>query len=138
MKKYILIIFLPVAVWSCTKTIEFNDKGTGNLLVVNSLINPDSCISGTISQSTSILKSNTVGTLLNGTVDLYENGMLIKQITSILGKFRAADIKPKVGNTYRIVVSANGKQTEAETTIPTQTEVISVDTREELRRSLFN
>jgi hypothetical protein len=128
MKKYILIIFILATVWSCTKTIEFNDKGTGSLMVVNSLIYPDSCISGTISQSTSILKSNTVGTMLNGTVDLYENGILVRQMTSTLGNFRATDFKPKAGNTYRIAVSANGKQVEAETVIPNQAEVISVDT----------
>jgi hypothetical protein len=98
------------------------------MLVVNSLIYPDSCISGIISQSTSILKSNTVGSIQNGNVDLYENGLLVKQLTSTLGKFRAADIKPKSGNTYRIVVSANGKQVEAEATIPNQVEVISIDT----------
>ncbi len=131
MKKYILFSLILALAWSCTKTIEFDDKGIGDLIVLNSLIHPDSCISGSISKSTSILKGNRMGGMsgfIDGTVDLYENGSLLRQLKPLYGKFRAADIKPKAGNTYRMVVSSNGKQAEAETTIPEPGELISIDT----------
>lgn len=128
MKKYILLIFIFATVWACTKTLEFNDNGVGNLIVLNSIISPDSCISGSISQSTSILKDNRSGGFINGTVELYENGVKVGQINPLLGIFRFTDIKPKTGNNYRIVVSSSGKQAEAETSIPNPVNVISIDT----------
>lgn len=128
MKKYILISLILATSWACTKTIDFDDDGVGNMIVLNSIISPDSCISGSISQSTSILKGNGVGGFIEGTVELYENGNKVGQIDPLLGIFRFTDIKPKTGNTYKIVVTANGKKAEAETTIPNQAEVISADT----------
>lgn len=133
MKKYILILFILSTAWACTKTIDFDDNGIGNLIVLNSIILPDSCVSGSISQSTSILKGNRYGgviegSVIEGSVELYENGIKVGQINPLLGSFRFTDIKPKTGNTYRIVVSSNGKQAEAETIIPNQADLISVDT----------
>ncbi|MDO9613996.1 MAG: DUF4249 domain-containing protein [Bacteroidota bacterium] len=128
MKRYILISLILATSWACTKTIDFEDNGIGNLIVLNSIISPDSCVSGSISQSTSILKGNGYGGFIEGSVELYENGIKIGQINPLLGNFRFADIKPKTGNTYKIVVTANGKEAEAETTIPNPVEVISVDT----------
>lgn len=133
MKKYILILFILSTAWACTKTLDFDDNGVGNLIVLNSIISPDSCVSGRISQSTSILKGNRYGGVnegsnIKGSVELYENGIKVGQINSVLGNFRFTEIKPKTGNTYRIVVTSNGKQAEAETTIPNQVEVISADT----------
>ena len=128
MKKYILYSLILATAWACTKTLEFNDNGVGNLIVLNSIISPDSCVSGSISQSTSILKDNRYGGFIDGAVELYENGTKVSQINSLYGNFRFTDIKPKPGVTYRIVVSSNGKQAEAETTVPDQVSLISVDT----------
>ena len=128
MKKYIFLSLILFAAWACTKTIEFDDNGVGNLIVLNSIIYPDSCISGTISQSTSILKGNRYGGFIDGTVELYENGNKVGEMDPLFGKFRFPEIKPKAGNTYRIVVISGGKQVEAETTIPAKVDLISVDT----------
>ena len=133
MKKYILFSLILAFTWACTKTLDFDDNGVGNLIVLNSLISPDSCVSGRISQSTSILKGNRYGGVsegsnIKGSVELYENGIKVGQINSVNGNFRFTEIKPKTGNTYRIVVTSNGKQADAETTIPNQVEVISADT----------
>lgn len=128
MKKYIFLSLIILAAWACTKTIEFDDNGVGNLIVLNSIISPDSCISGDISQSTSILKGNRTGGFIDGTVELYENGNKVGQMNPLFGKFRFPEIKPISGNTYRIVVISGGKQAEAETTIPEKVDLISVDT----------
>lgn len=128
MKKYIFLSLILFAAWACTKTIEFDDNGVGNLIVLNSIIYPDSCVSGNISQSTSILKGNRYGGFIDGTVELYENGNKVGQMNPLFGKFRFPEIKPKAGNTYRIVVTSGGKQAEAETTMPEKAEIVSVDT----------
>ncbi|MFY9151488.1 MAG: DUF4249 domain-containing protein [Prolixibacteraceae bacterium] len=128
MKKYIFLSLILFAAWACTKTIEFDDNGVGNLIVLNSIIYPDSCVSGNISQSTSILKGNRYGGFIDGTVELYENGNKVGQMNPLFGKFRFPEIKPKAGNTYRIVVISGGKQAEAETTMPEKAEIVSVDT----------
>jgi hypothetical protein len=128
MKKYILIILLLATIFSCTKTLDFDEANTETQLVLNSIIWPDSTFAASISKSTSILTDRQVGQITGGTLDLYENGILLTQITSPTGQFYAPGIKPKAGKSYRIVVNSNGKQIEAETTIPDQAEVLSIDT----------
>ncbi|MDP3915652.1 MAG: DUF4249 domain-containing protein [Bacteroidota bacterium] len=128
MKKYILIILLLATIFSCTKTLDFDEANNETQLVLNSIIWPDSVIAISISKSTSILFDRQVGQITGGTLDLYEDGTLLTQITSPTGHFYASGIKPKAGKSYRIVVNSNGKQLEAETTIPDQAEVLSIDT----------
>ena len=68
------------------------------------------------------------GIIADGSIELFENGTLLTQFSSTKGRFKAKEIKPKTGSSYRIVVTSNGKQIEAETTIPNKAEVVSVDT----------
>lgn len=128
MKKYILITLLFATIFSCTKTLDFDEGNNETQLVLNSIICPDSAFSASISKSTSILKGHQISQATDGSLDLYENGTLLTHITSPTGQFYASEIKPKAGKNYRIVVNSNGKQVEAETTIPNQAEVISIDT----------
>ena len=128
MKKYILIILLIATIFSCTKTLDFDEGNSETQLVLNSVIWPDSVFAASISKSTSILFDRQVGQITGGTLDLYEDGALLTQITSPTGQFYASGIKPKAGKSYRVVVNSNGKQIEAETAIPNQAEVISIDT----------
>ncbi|MDP2060925.1 MAG: DUF4249 family protein [Flavobacteriaceae bacterium] len=128
MKKYILIILLLATIFSCTKTLDFDEANNETQLVLNSIIWPDSAFSASISKSTSILMGKQVGQITGGTLDLYEDGTLLTQINSPTGHFYASGIKPKAGKSYRIVVNSNGKQLEAETIIPDQAEVLSIDT----------
>lgn len=128
MKKYILISLLLATIFSCTKTLEFDEGDNESQLVLNSIVWPDSVFVASISKSTSILFDRQVGQPASGTLELYENGTLLTQITSPTGQFYASGFKPKAGNSYRMVVNSNGKQIEAETTIPDQAEVISIDT----------
>lgn len=131
MKKYILISLFLLSVISCTKTIDFDDEGLANQLVLNSVIYPDQGITAYLTFSTSILTRPTLaggGLMADGTIEIYENGTLIKQDYSPTGRFEFPDIKPKAGTTYRIIGKSHDKQLEAETTVPNKVEVISIDT----------
>jgi hypothetical protein len=128
MKKYIYISLIFVTLLSCTKTIDFDDEGLANQVVVNSIISTDNWFTAYLTKSSSILEDRQNNPPLEGTLDLYEDGNLIRQFPSQLGGFSATDIKPKAGKSYRIVITSNGKQIEAETILPNQTEVISLDT----------
>ena len=128
MKQIIYFSLMLVTFLSCTKTIDFDDQELAHLVVVNSMIGTDRTFSLALTQSTSILTDGQNYRYMEGTMDLYEDGTLLRQFPSQSGGFSAPDIQPKAGKNYRIVVTADGKQVEAETTIPLQTEVISMDT----------
>lgn len=141
MKKYILIILSLATIISCIKTLDFDEKSMENPLVLNSIIRPDSVFSASVIESTTILNDKQNGRITDGTLELYENGTLLTSITSSTGLFRSADIKPKAGKSYQIVVTSNGKQIEAETNIPNKAEVISIDTstvKGEYGKSIIN
>lgn len=128
MKKYILFILMIVSILACNKTLDFDDEGYANQIVVNSTISTNSYFTSYISKSRSILTRNQSATPVEGSMDLYEDGTLIRQFPTQLGAFSATDITPKAGSTYRMVITAEGKKLEAETMIPNKVEVLSVDT----------
>ncbi|HEX7585588.1 MAG TPA: DUF4249 domain-containing protein [Prolixibacteraceae bacterium] len=128
MKKQIIISLILVTFWSCTKTIKFDDEGLANQVVVSSFISTESYFSSYITKSGSILEDRQNNSPIEGSMDLYEDGTLIRQFPSQLGGFSATDIIPQAGKTYRMVISSNGKTLETETIIPQKVEVISVDT----------
>ncbi|OFX57826.1 MAG: hypothetical protein A2066_03170 [Bacteroidetes bacterium GWB2_41_8] len=131
MKKYIVISLILFAAFSCTKTIDFDDEGLANQLVLNSIVYPDQGITAYLTFSTSILSRPTLaggGLMADGTIEIYENGELIKQKYSPTGRFEFPEIRPKTGATYQIVGKSHDKQLKAETTVPNKVEVISIDT----------
>lgn len=130
MKKYILFILMIVSILACTKTLDFDDEGLANKLVFNGIIQTGDSFKANLSRSSSILSETGFGIppmSANGTIQLYENGTLLSTVSS-LGQFSFADIKPKAGASYRIVVNTENEMIEAQTTIPNKVEVISVDT----------
>ncbi len=141
MKKYIAISILLLTAFSCTKTIDFDDEGMANQLVLNSIIYPDQGIRANLTTSTSILSRpiSAGGELMaDGTVEIYENGKFLKEQNSTRGVFDFTDIKPKSGATYKIVAKSLGKQLEAETTVPNKVDVISIDTMIVTSPSMLN
>ena len=128
MKKRIIIFLIFLIAVSCTKTIDFDDEGYANQVVVKSILSTDNYFISSIAKSGSILVNRQSNPPVEGSMDLYEDGNLIRQFPNQLGGFSASDIKPKAGKTYRMVISSDGKMLEAETTIPNKTIVISVDT----------
>lgn len=128
MKHYILISLFCGALLSCTKTIDFDDEGYANQVVVNSFISTENYFSAYITKSSSILENEQNNPPAEGSMDLYEDGTLIRQFPSQVGGFAATDIVPKAGKTYRMEITSEGKKLETETTIPYKVEVISIDT----------
>ncbi len=128
MKKIIYLSALLITFVSCTKTIDFDDEGYANQIVVNSTISTNSYFTSYITKSRSILTSNQNDAPVEGSMDLYEDGVLIRQFPKQLGAFSATDIIPKAGKTYRMVITSEGKTLETETILPNRVEVISVDT----------
>ena len=128
MKKIIYLSALILTLISCNKTLDFDDEGYANQIVVNSTISNNSYFVSYITKSRSILTKNQTNTPVEGSMELFEDGKLIKQFPSQLGAFSATDIIPKAGKTYRMVITAEGKKLEAETMIPNKVEVLSVDT----------
>lgn len=128
MKHYILISLFCGALLSCTKTIDFDDEGYANQVVVNSFISTENYFSAYITKSSSILENEQNNPPAEGSMDLYEDGTLIRQFPSQVGGFAATDIVPKAGKTYRMEITSEGKKLETETTIPEQANVISFDT----------
>lgn len=130
MKKYILFILMIVSILACNKTLNFDDEGLANKLVFNGIIQTGDSFNASLSRSSSILSETGFGIppmSANGTIQLFENGTLLSTVSS-LGQFSFADIKPKAGASYRIVVNTENEMIEAQTTIPNKVEVISVDT----------
>ena len=128
MRRIIFFTLMLVTLLSCIKTINFDDEELAHLVVVNGMIGTDQPLFVSLTQSTSILMDGKISQPLEGAMDLYEEGTLIRQFASKTGGFSAIDIQPKAGKNYRIVVTSDGRQVEAETTIPLQSVVVSVDT----------
>lgn len=130
MKKYILLIITACSIISCEKTLQFDDEGLANQLVLNSIISTNKDFTASLTKSRSILENSFSGggLMADGSLDIYLNGELIKNVNSPTGYFTLPEIQPKAGDSYKIVINSNGKQLEAETVIPQKAEVISVDT----------
>jgi hypothetical protein len=129
MKKHIFFLSLIfVALLSCTKTMDFDDEGLAQQAVVNGIFSPDAPFTVYLTQSGSILIDRQTNPPLEGSMDLFEDGTLIRQFPSQIGHFSATDLQLKAGKNYGIVVTSNGKSINAETTIPYPAEVMSIDT----------
>lgn len=130
MKKYILCSLILALLFSCTKTLDFDDEQFSDLLVLNSIVWPDSVFKATFTKSASILESGSEPgqAVANATLDIYENDQLLAHLTPSAGRFRADGIKPRAGYSYRLVAKENGQQLTAETTVPFKADVLSVDT----------
>ena len=130
MKKYFLLLIAACSIISCEKTLQFDDEGLANQLVLNSIISSNKDFTASLTKSRSILENSYSGggLMADGTLDIYLNGELIKTENSPTGYFNTSEIKPKAGDSFRIVINSDGKQLEAETVIPQKAEVISVDT----------
>ncbi len=128
MKISIVIILLLIVSWSCTKTLDFEEAETDQQIVINSIISPDSSFSAVILRSRSVLFDHPYILVPNVPLNLYEDGSLIREISSENGFYRIPDFKPQAGKTYRLATQVDGKELEATTSIPQKVEIVSVDT----------
>jgi hypothetical protein len=128
MKKQILIGLIIITLISCTKTIDFDDEGLANRVIVNCIVSPEGKFMANLTKSTSILEDRQNNPPTNGSLDLFEDGILIKSFPDQTGGFSMEGNMLHAGKTYKMVITSNGKKLEAETNIPNQVDVISVDT----------
>lgn len=114
--KNIFYILILIAVGSCTKQIPFDDPGTEQKLVINSLIEPNDSITAEISVSASILRPGDVNVLTTATVSLYENGTLIGNLEPDDFDIYGIDHAPVEGKEYELVASETEYGTASSTT----------------------
>jgi len=134
MKIYTLILSIILFVFfftSCEKVIEFNGTVTNPMVVVNSIISPDSVVKAQVSLSRFFLSSQDTFTMVdNGTVTLFVNGIQKELLThTASGTYAGTYYKPIAGDSIRLVVQTPGMNTvSCGTSIIPKTTIISIDT----------
>ena len=128
-KKLYLVLILIIVLIACEKTVYIDIPDKGRKITINSLFNPDSLLKVSVSKSCYIL-DNDIQAIENATVEIYENGILIDTLPYLNnGLYRSTTKKPSSGDRYKIKVTVPGMGTaETESSIPPETNIISIDT----------
>lgn len=127
---YIFIILIAAILTSCETTIDFNGKDTDPLLVVNSIISPDSAIKVHVSESRFFLDDDSqFVNLNNATVKLLVNDVEYEQLKPVQNGYYLGTYVPKPGDRLKIIAfNSQFHEVSAITEIATPNPVISVDT----------
>ncbi len=130
------LFFVSLTFFACEKNVNVNvsSKYTTPLLVLNSVLRPDTAATVQVSKSTSALDGSTPTIVVDATVDLWEDGKFKMNCANNGNGFYIANYKPLVGHSYTIKAHENGMtDVDATTTIPTLTpiSVVSIDTTTE-------
>lgn len=113
------------------KTIEFTADVTDPMLVLNSIIYPDSTVKISLSKSRFVLDDQyyNIQFVNDATLNLYEDGIFVEELDFIVDGLYTSTSLSKIGSTYKIeAIHPNFETISAETTIPTPVEIISIDT----------
>ncbi|MHB9142758.1 MAG: DUF4249 domain-containing protein [Paludibacter sp.] len=125
------IFFLSILLLnSCEKEIEFSNKITDPLIVVNSIITPDSIISANITKSKFFLANNeTFDNIENADVSVFVNGTFKEKMSySANGKYMAT-FAPNAGDVIELKVKVNGMpDVNCQTVVSQKPDFISIDT----------
>jgi len=126
---YFYLIFILVGI-GCQKVIEFNGEITEPLVVVNSLVTPDSIVSAQVSLSRFFLSSQSTFNLIDtANVALYVNGVLKETLTNKSNGVYIGTYKPLVNDSVSLMVQVAGKKAvSCGSTILSKVSIISVDT----------
>ena len=132
MKQYIsalLLFILTGCLLSCEKDIAFKGTITDPLLVLNSLLTPDSVVSVHLSQSRFILGDIKPFThISDANVSLFVNGKLKEQFTHDANGQYMGTYLPNAGDEVRMEVKANGYDpVSSQTVIPHNPNVVVND-----------
>jgi len=127
---YIFIILIAAILTSCETTIDFNGKDTNPLLVVNSIISPDSAIKVHVSESRFFLEDDSkFVNLNNATVKLLINNVEYEQLKPVQNGYYLGTYVPKPGDKLKIIAySSKYEEVSATTEIIPANPVLSVDT----------
>jgi hypothetical protein len=138
-------VVLLFSVVSCEKNIEFNGKTQAPLLVINSILSPDSSMLASASKSIFFLSNDENTAIENADINVFVNDEPAGKYTFSHTEFTYNDYngqmdingqsyyllprKPKAGDRIRYEASAPGLESvTAETVIPQPTEIISLET----------
>ena len=133
MKRHIstLLLFILISCFiSCEKTIEFKGTVTDPLLVLNSVLTPDSVVSIHLSQSRFYLgELAPFKHITDATVSVFVNGSLKEQLTSDAEGMYKGTYFPKAGDEIKIEVKADGYDlVKSQTVIPHASDIVSDST----------
>jgi hypothetical protein len=105
-------------------------KDSGNKLVVNSLISPDSVVVVNLSKSQDILANDQIEYVNNASISLYEDGQFIQDLTfNGDGSYYSYGFNPDFGKKYSVMVNAPGIGTASGADIiPMPVSIINIDT----------
>lgn len=137
---YILALGLSLLLFSCENIIEFSGETTKPLLVVNSIISPDSLIRVHVSKSKFFLE-NTEATgyeyVNDATVNVWVNDVKTEKLTSIGNGFYLASFKPKPGDKIKITAeNSEFSEVTTSTEVITPTQILAVDTTNHIIKEL--
>jgi hypothetical protein len=129
---YKAVFILMILASNCSKAKELPiDSSNGDdLLVVNSILSPDTIISLNLTKSVSLNTPDKYLYLMNADINVYEDHSFLCSLNyEDKGNYIAPGIKPKPGKRYQIVVNEPGYEIiTAETDVNTAPDVIGVDT----------
>jgi hypothetical protein len=127
-KTSILILVLALILSSCQKVIEFSGSITDPIMVVNSLVTPDSVVSVQVSKSRFFLNnSSTFESIDNANVLLYVNGLLKENLLRRVNGVYVGAYKPTFGDSIGFKIKIPEKnEIICGTTVPQLTGILSV------------
>jgi hypothetical protein len=146
--KTILLLIILCSQMACTQYIDISDESFEPILVLNSIITPDSTIKVELYRNTSIYEVKKMN-VPNAEVILYENGKELDKLKlqysvtenpyfeEVVGSaqfdttfyYTSEKAIARHGSTYKITASASGFETvSAETTIPDPIRIAGIDT----------
>ena len=109
MKKIILIFALLIAFQSCDVVVDLEIEDHDPVLVLNSVLDPDSVVKVSLSHSLGAFESGSISVVENATVRLYENDVHIADATfenvddlSSDSYYKFAGVYPLEGKFYKI------------------------------------
>ena len=105
---FVFLIFVFVA--SCQKEVEVKIPDSKYKIVLNSIMSEDSLFTVSVTRTKKLYADdNKILSISNATVSIYENGNFIENLKHIENDvYKSTFFKPKNGNTYKVVVKANG------------------------------
>ncbi len=118
MKKYILI-FCILTIFGCETVIDIDVANNDRVLVMNSIINPDSLFRVDVSETTGILNPETsIRGRDDAKISVFEGDDFIQELTYDPEKFYylTEDFKPKQNTNYRIEIEVDDHETVVTTT----------------------
>jgi hypothetical protein len=134
-----LFTCLLFSLLSCQKVLDMEVEHRASKLVMYAHLLPDSLVTVAIGASVPILKKDTLKNI-TAKISIYENDNFIEVLSFVSnGIYRTNSLRPKIGANYTITAEADGygyEKISGSTKIPIPTEIMKVDTFNELNSDL--